>query len=572
LFCVSSVCAEETNTLNSINDMTDLNNNDVEQIPTNNINSEDSFYKLQQLIDSNSTINLDNDFQMYDESPINISKDLTINGNGYDIIGNGKNRIINIYSGNIILNNVNFIGGSCLYHSNNKCGTIEPLLYNGGAIHIKAGNLTINNCLFEGNSAHVGGAIYSSNQFNDIIINNCVFKNNFAQRDAGALFSLGNTDIKNSIFQNNTAIDGDGGALFLGSYKVNTYTISNSQFLTNHANNGGAIYGNTLNIVKSRFMGNTATAKYYTVVRSDLPDRIEGKVAYHLTNATLEGIHYLRLDNPTIKGGGAICSGVGTVTIEDTKYENNHADDYGGAIYTNNIIFKGQNNFYQNTANYGGAVYTATITEDVKRATFRFNTAKKDGGAIYIGDGVYGGLKFNPKSPIGISISKTYCTFTFCIFENNKADQRGGAIMINSRLSKINLTKNMLVDNDAPMGKCAYTYRTGGIVGDPFDLGPNYYGNTADCIKNQFYYAKLIPDPKMDLFIPCSGDEQRVKTWFKDTIDIYDDKVEGSNSVTFEDIEARVNQVLEIYSGVPVVGHVAKIISQTFKIIHWFKD
>ena len=76
----------------------------------------------------------------------------------------------------------------------------------------------------------------------------------------------------------------------------------------------------------------------------------------------------------------------------------------------------------------------------------------------------------------------------------------------------------------------------------------------------------------MDLFIPCSGDEQRVKTWFKDTIDIYDDKVEGSNSVTFEDIEARVNQVLEIYSDVPVVGHVAKIISQTFKIIHWFKD
>ena len=206
-----------------------------------------------------STIILENDYA-YDKgfktSGINISKPLTIDGNGHTIDAKESSRIFKCFDNKIILKNINF------YNAKYK--------FEGGAIHNEA-NLEIYNCNFINNCVYYndyytytdvdrisGGAIYSTN---NLILSNCKFDSNSADQAwfaafGGALSCNGNVEITNCIFNKNDAGNaygngGDGGAI----YNKGNLNVYKSKFTNNYGDDGSAIYNNlgTLNLYDSTF-------------------------------------------------------------------------------------------------------------------------------------------------------------------------------------------------------------------------------------------------------------------------------------------------------------------------------
>ena len=86
------------------------------QYQNNNIlnENENSFTELQSLINGgNTTINLEKDYVYYDgEKTIEISKNVTINGNGHSIDANNKIRAFYISADNVVLNNITIQNGN----------------------------------------------------------------------------------------------------------------------------------------------------------------------------------------------------------------------------------------------------------------------------------------------------------------------------------------------------------------------------------------------------------------------------------------------------------------------------
>ncbi len=138
----------------------------------------------------------------------------------------------------------------------------------GGAVAIEySQDFLIQNCIFDQNTAYVsGGAIYMSSYIQNGNLSDCYFTGNQTSYNGGALSFYhssiemnrlvfesnnsytggaiyydgnGNIILNNSLFYNNHAIGG-GGAIF--SHGVNSHTISNTTFVGDTANWGGALF------------------------------------------------------------------------------------------------------------------------------------------------------------------------------------------------------------------------------------------------------------------------------------------------------------------------------------------
>ena len=118
---------------------------------------------------------------------INITRDLTIDGNGHTIDGNHGARIFHVMDNKAVtFININFINGYT-----KKQGY-------GGAIWSDIGCIAIN-CTFSNNHAYYGGAISRCNALN------CIFDGNSAE-EGGAIYA---GDALNCTFRNNNAYDGE---------------------------------------------------------------------------------------------------------------------------------------------------------------------------------------------------------------------------------------------------------------------------------------------------------------------------------------------------------------------------
>ncbi len=120
----------------------------------------------------------------------------------------------------------------------------DAVNYDGGAVSLRDGSLTITDCVFDNNAtktitASGGGALWLWQNAN-VDIDRSLFKNNSTSGRGGAI-NLDNMDfnltISNSIFYQNDADDG-GGAIFIS--QNNAYTqIVHCTFTENHSNNPG---------------------------------------------------------------------------------------------------------------------------------------------------------------------------------------------------------------------------------------------------------------------------------------------------------------------------------------------
>ena len=284
-----------------------------------------------------SEISLEDDYTDY-EGCVEITKALTVNGNGHTIDAENGGKIFYIASDNVILKNITFINGFL------RDG-------DGAAIYINANNTLIENCIFKDNGifsstgSPYGGAIYCNG---NLTIINSIFENNNVMgidiySNGGAVYCDGDLTVTNSSFISNS-VDGNGGAV----YSTGTVNISDSTFKSNTASghyiSGGAISACTVNADNSVFINNKA----------------EASSGWHDTNASALG--------------GAIYTG--NANIHNCEFTANSAliTDYifsnGGGLYSYGITDIKGSTFTNNTADDGEALWAYYANTTLENNTF----------------------------------------------------------------------------------------------------------------------------------------------------------------------------------------------------------
>ena len=373
-----------------------------------------------------------------------------------------------------VLHNVTVI--NCTFDSNKADGTILNDAY-GGAINAFE-DLYINNCTFDSNLADdYGGAIACENAYinyyqDDYEAYNTFFNGNTADDlRAGAVYCRYNAYIKNTAFTSNKAYT-DGGALYIDgdSYITHCLFDSNKVRTANSYCQGGAIYGEgTVNIFNCIFKNNYAQ-----------------------------------------DDGGAIY-GEGTVNVDDSTFDSNGAGDNGGAIYASTVNVNplhrfSRSKFINNTAydDNGGAIY-GSKNVNVYNALFKLNRALVDGGAIFADNLDANECDFVSNRAEGALVTKCYggairATFAkiiYCVFDNNFAENHGGAVYVSKFTSTVQYCKfinnqaktdggAVYIDtsNDVLFSQCTFVNNTCGDEGGAIYLDST--GSALRLIQNLF--------------------------------------------------------------------------------------
>ena len=288
-----------------------------------------------------------------------INAPITIDGNMSSISGNGSYAIFYINASDVNITNVIFKDGYSM---------------NGGAIYVsdEADNVAISSSIFTNNTAAWGGAIAWDGD--NGIIDNCWFINNEASipeltANAGGAIIWGGADgkitssgILGTVFMNNTAVQG--GAIFV---EGDNFTIEQAGFIMNSAIAGGAIfwYADDGLINDSTFYANNATNG-------------GGAIAWMGEFGLINASRFIQ--NNAISVGGAIVSNSSLLIVQSTDFTNNTAE-YGGAIFTFNDLFVADSEFAGNTAEVANAIGVADGT-----LLLLNNTINTEAADVVVGD------------------------------------------------------------------------------------------------------------------------------------------------------------------------------------------
>ncbi len=142
----------------------------------------------------------------------------------------------------------------------------------GGGIDNASAGLTLQNCIFKGNTANSGGGLYNYNN-GTVTVSSCIFINNTAViGDGGGIYNYegigGTIALTNCIFTGNTA-GYQGGGIFNGNAAGGTITVTNCTLTGNSASSGagGGInnYSNGAMSVTNNLLYGDAGGEYVSV-------------------------------------------------------------------------------------------------------------------------------------------------------------------------------------------------------------------------------------------------------------------------------------------------------------------
>ncbi|MBW3587247.1 MAG: DUF4347 domain-containing protein, partial [Cyanobacteria bacterium 0813] len=354
-----------------------------------------------------------------------INKNLTIDAVGaanLTISGNNASRVIlteastNVTIKNLIIANGKVPGTD----PNNQTTSAGGGIQTGGSSTLTLENSQVNN-----NVAGFGGGIYTGFRSTTTVINSKFSGNDGSladntERGGGAIAtkSGGVLTIRDSEFTNNKGSYGGAVNNLLGSM-----TIENSKFTGNVTDKGvgGAVYVDGANA-----SGPNATpgpVPGNIVIRNSVFDgnigAREGGAAflfgYLQDKVVLENSTFI--NNKAVKdpagvggSGGAIRHGNTELTVTNSTFANNQAEDNGGGLWSggNGNISIANSTFSGNSAaKQGGAMVVANrdfFSTNIVNSTFANNTAEFSGGIATFNDPV--------KSPITVKNS---------IFDRNTA-------------------------------------------------------------------------------------------------------------------------------------------------------
>ena len=347
-------------------------------------------------------------------------------------------------SANVKQSEFYFNHGSKMLHSV-KCGSStdyrwRPILAQrvrvttGGAIVSKISRISILQCMFKGNRANVGGAIFCQYR-SDITIADSTFEGNHAtsvdQYKNGTCLGGGgvmhvesdcSVDIQNSHFIQNTAHYFGGAIDILHAHNA-AITINNSTFVNNSAKCSGVLnvfgtYTTEVIISDSEFKDNNAER--------------EGGAISLLANIYFWSAYAIKM------------------TITRSKFIGNEAGDHGGVMtisYTeNSIVTITKSEFVNNGALKGGGVLTAEqnnkINISIIASVFNCNKAHKGGVLMFYHNHYY----------INLAIYKNQ-------FQGNIAQIKGGTIYIEGQKLRMEINESSFSDSMAESGGAMFLYR-----------------------------------------------------------------------------------------------------------------
>ncbi len=344
-------------------------------------------------------------------------------------------------------------------------------IYSSGTVDTPA-NVTISgssSLTIAYNESDIGGGIYNDIYSNVTIENpNATLEGNSANV-GGAIFSSGNSDAVQNIItitagtiQLNTATS-YGGAIYNNTGTI--CTISGGTFSENSAYlGGGAIYNaGALRISgDSEIKLNTATIEQLT----DATIGVGGAI-YNIAGATCTITGGTFSENSAYLGGGAIYN-AGALVTSEALYSKNKVTAAsslivgGGAIYndTSSTCTIKSGAFSENEAYIAGVIsHCSTKKITITGGTFNANKATSAGGVIHISKSpveILGGtFSNNTASNAGVLSSSSASALSILISNVNMylngASANGGAIMISGYIS-LTLKNSRIFNNSANNG------------------------------------------------------------------------------------------------------------------------
>lgn len=290
-------------------------------------------------------------------------------------------------------------------YSISDCKATESGGVHGGAINMDgSGELVITNYEIKNCEAPVGGAMYLEDievGFDNLTIENCK-----APGSGGAIYGyFFHGIIKNSKFINNESLGkgfdsiGYGGAIcmnYLNIGKEIKIRIEDSTLDGNKANYGGAIafHGGIVELVRTEVKNNESkTLIFYGDKYGG-----DGAAVYVGPNLLYGGEDNTKIlnisegtvisENHADNFGGGIYSEKGKVNIDKSTIEKNSALK-GAGLYINSSenTITSSNIVENNAKDLGGGIYNEYSMPSVKSSTIEKNTAL-NGGGIYIKEGL----------------------------------------------------------------------------------------------------------------------------------------------------------------------------------------
>lgn len=366
--------------------------------------------------ESNSQLDLDKDYKFNKASDskykmgIEINQDnLIIDGHGHTIDADGQAKIFNVNGKGITIKNLNFINAI-------SEGYGSVLTVDESAIKV-----CIDNCTFENNKGHVGGAIAWFGDYGEL--KNSNFNNNSAYLASAGYFTCPTKIIGCNFTNNYGETVGTifyGGTVDLEKNMIHPYGGDSFGIITgcifDHNNAGGAACGEFYAecIIKdSKFTNNHAIkVGAFTLMSLAGVIRVYG---CDIINNTAEDI----------------CGGIASHSngeINNCNFINNTAQR-GAALYASKIKYVTNCNFTGNHAKNDGIMY-GVIISNIEGCNFNNNTVDESTGTISLAPFAPGfklttemsNCNFNNNtSPDGIEVT---CTCVNLVADNNSFDNK----------------------------------------------------------------------------------------------------------------------------------------------------
>ena len=457
----------------------------------------------------------------YNETNLIINKNVTIHGNGENVIIDAQsgqlfdiaqNGILSIYG--IIIQNAHNVDGGSAFINNGKLSISNSVICNsssyydnshpvfdhdveidedgemksahtlncsgtgkGGAI-LNNGELYINSSVFYNNLGHTGGVIADYGKLN---IDSSVFYRNQAVH-GGVIFTNSNNEIsiKNSLFMNNTALTSlDYCTVRIGAstWSIDKgYTYTYSSLCENPVGEGGVIYSKNTGILMENSTFRDNCAKTGGVISAPL-DSLTSRSSNAKVNLKINNCEFINnRANDTRKSSGSI-------DLNNYRY---YSGFNGGVIYGayNNLETRNSEFYYNQATNNGGVIYAKANDGKLLDSIFMLNTAGTSGGVLEISKNFiierciisnnsarYGGaIEYNSYEYYGHV--QDHINIYNSTISHNRALNGGGAFNIG--YANITVRNTNIVDNVAPGGNTFHSTVIGGE--QDIDMRYNYWG------------------------------------------------------------------------------------------------
>jgi predicted outer membrane repeat protein len=266
----------------------------------------------------------------------------------------------------------------------------------------------------------------------------------------------------------NTA-GGNGGGIYAkgGSVTVNGGQIAKNtakgNAKTDNGSGGGGIYveGAALNISGTTLVGNAAkrdgggiwatggstlTVENATIT-GNIADNIAGGLGSYKGKVRIKGSKVL---GNSAGSAGGIYIYAGSMTIEDTTFANNIAQQTGGGIFNSSgsVTIEGSTITANSALNRGGGgIYTEAANDGDHNMTIRQTLLSGNSAKTYGG---------------GLWASKGAVTISQSSFLSNSADREGGGLFLSSKAVGGTIDKSLFSENSTSGACCADHY--GGAI------------------------------------------------------------------------------------------------------------